>query len=188
MRFGKTIMAAALAAMAGSAVAQLLPPVGGAIGQATQGLGRLGETVGDRLSDTVDRTGDLVDRLARQRIMRLDALVRQHPEALDIDARGDPAVKGELILIDATAEALRAATAAGFTLAGQDTIDGLGIRTARLRTPDGMSLARAERRLRQLVPGAEVQSNPIYQPSGGAPVRTGGASPASPAARARRSA
>ncbi|MBO9377729.1 S8 family serine peptidase [Sphingomonas histidinilytica] len=180
MRFGKTIMAAALAAMAGSAVAQLLPPVGGAIGQATQGLGRLGETVGDRLSDTVDRTGDLVDRLARQRIMRLDALVRQHPEALDIDARGDPAVKGELILIDATAEALRAATAAGFTLAGQDTIDGLGIRTARLRTPDGMSLARAERRLRQLVPGAEVQSNPIYQPSGGAPVRTGGASPASP--------
>ncbi len=171
-------MAAMLAALAGAAVAQLLPPVGGAVGQATQGLDRLGGTVGTALSDTVDRTGEMVDRLARQRIVRLDALVRQHSDALDIDARGDPAVRGELILIDATAQALQTAVTAGFTLAEQDVIEGLGIRTARLRTPFGLSLARAERRLRQLLPDTEVQSNPVYQPSGGTPSRDGGVSPA----------
>lgn len=176
MRFGKTVLAVTvLVTTTGGAVAQLLPPVGGAIGQATQGIGRLGESVGDGLSDTVDRAGELVDRLARQRIGRLAALVRRNPQALEIDARGDPAVKGELILVDATPQAVEAATGAGFALIGQEAIEGLDIRTARLRAPGGMSLARAERRLRELTPGATVQSNPIYQPSGAAatPARGG---------------
>ncbi|WP_235536231.1 MULTISPECIES: S8 family serine peptidase [unclassified Sphingomonas] len=169
MHFCKTfLVAVALVATTGGAVAQLLPPVGGAIGQAAQGIGRLGETVGDGLSETVDRTGGLVDRLARQRIGRLDALVRRNPQALEIDERGDPAVKGELILVDATPQAVQAATRAGFALIGQEAIEGLDIRTARLRAPEGMSLARAERRLRKLTPGIMVQSNPIYQPSGAA--------------------
>lgn len=157
---------AALVAMTGGAAAQLLPPVGGAIGQATQGIGRLGESVGDTLSDTVERTGGLVARLAQQRIDRIGALVRRNPQALEIDARGDPAVRGELILIDASPQALQAATGAGFTLIDQESIEGLDIRTVRLRVPEGMALARAERQLRKLAPGAEVQSNPIYQPSG----------------------
>lgn len=185
MRMGRTIVAmTALVAMTGGAVAQLLPPMGGAIGQTTQGIGqgigRLGDAVGDTLSETTDRTTGLIDRLAQQRIGRLEALVRRNPQALEIDARGDPAVKGELLLIDASPAALQAAKAAGFALVAEEVIEGLDIRTARLRAPGGLSLARAERQLRKLAPGVQIQSNPIYQPSGGAasPARGGGASTA----------
>lgn len=168
MGLHRVMAAVAMAtALAGSAAAQLLPPVGGALDRATQGIGSLGETIGNTLSDTVERGGGLVERLARQRLGRLDTLVRRHPEALERDARGDPAVKGELILLDATPQALQVAARAGFVLAERAEIEGLGILTARLGTPRGTTLARAERRLRRLLPDAQIQSNPLYEPSGG---------------------
>ncbi|MES2498509.1 MAG: S8 family serine peptidase [Pseudomonadota bacterium] len=176
MRIGRMMVAlTALVAIAGGAAAQLLPHVGGAIGQASQGIGRLGESVGNTLSDTVERTGGRIDRLARQRIERLRDLVRRNPETLELDARGDPAVKGELILIDGSPQALEMAISAGFTVIDQETIEGLDISTARLRTPEAMSLARAERLLRKLATGTAIQSNPLYQPSGAAAGPGGGA-------------
>lgn len=146
--------------------AQLLPPVDAAIGQAidrtTAGVGRIGEAI----DDTVGQIGGPVNRLAGDRLSRIDALVRQHPQALEYDARGDAAVKGELILIDPTPTALTVAVEAGFAVEEQGDIDGLGFVTARLRVPQRMSLANAERVIRKIAPSAVVQSNPIYQPSG----------------------
>ena len=163
---GKYMALVALLTLSGAAVAQLLPPLGGSLGQVTGGVGRLGDRVGETLSDTSDRAAGLVERLARTRLVRLDVLVRRNPQALEFDARGDPAVKGELIALDAPAAALQAAAAAGFTVVGQDEIEGLGISSTRLRAPAGMSLAKAERQLAKLIPAATIQSNPIYQQSG----------------------
>jgi len=169
---------AMVAAVAGGAAAQLLPPVGGALDRTTQGIGRLSETLGETVSDTVERSGGMVERLARQRLERLDALVRGRSDALEIDARGNPAVKGELILLDATPEALQAAVHGGFALVEQQEIEGLGIRTARLRVPEGATLAKAERQLRRLLPDTAVVSNPLYEPSGSSATAARGAAAA----------
>ena len=169
MRKGGTylVMAAALA-VSGTAAAQLLPSLGNGIGQVAGGVGQIGGAVGTGLSDTVDRAGSAVDRLARTRLDRIGSLVRRNPQALDFDMRGDAAVKGELIVLDMTTETMTAAAGAGFTLIEQGVLDGLGIPTARLRVPAGMSLAKAETLLAQLAPSATIQSNPIYQQSAAA--------------------
>lgn len=163
---GRYLLLATLLTLSGATAAQLLPPLGRGLGEVTQGVDRLGDSVGATVSDTAAGVGGIVDRLARTRLDRLGALVRQNPQALEFDARGDPAVKGELIALDAPTPALAAAAAAGFAIVEQGEIEGLGIRSVTLRAPAGMSLARAEKQLARLMPGATIQSNPIYQPSG----------------------
>lgn len=165
---GRILAVMAALALSGAAAAQLLPPVGPALGQAAGGVADGVGRIGAGLGDTVERVGGAVDRLARARLGRIDALVRRNPDALDYDARGDAAVKGELILIDPAPAALRAATSAGFAVVELADLEGLGFATARLRVPAGMSLTRAEKLLKRLAPGASAQSNPIYQPSGAA--------------------
>ena len=172
---GTYLTLAALLALSGTAAAQLLPRLGDGIGQATAGVGRLGSDLGGTLSDTADRTGGIVERLARNRLAGLTALVRQNPQMLEFDARGDPAVKGELLALDATPAIFKTAIGAGFTIVEQDDLAGLDIPAVRLRTPAGMSLTRAEKLLRRLAPSATIQSNPLYQQSGGL-----GAGPAAP--------
>lgn len=182
---GRYLLLATLLTLSGATAAQLLPPLGRGLGEVTQGVDRLGDNVGGTLSDTAAGVGGIVDRLARTRLDRLGALVRQNPQALEFDARGDPAVKGELIALDAPAPALAAAAAAGFTIVEQGEIEGLGIGSTTLRAPNGVSLARAEKQLARLMPGATIQSNPIYQPSGAAAkgvARPGAASPVGPGA------
>lgn len=168
-RSSRPLALVALLALSSAAAAQLVPSLGGGLGRVTDSIGQLG----DRLSDSADRAIGTVDRLARGRLDRLDALVRRNPQALEFDARGDPAVKGELLLLDAPPDALRAATAAGFAVLENGEIEGLGLRSARLRAPAGMGLARAEKELAKLIPSATIQSNPIYQPSGAAGGGTG---------------
>lgn len=163
---GTYLTLATLLTLSGAAAAQLLPTLGSGIGQATAGVGRLGSDLGGTLSDTADRAGGLVERLARSRIAQLDAMVRRYPQSLEFDARGDPAVKGELLALDATPAMLHDAIGAGFTIVEQGDLAGLDISTVRLRAPAGMSLARAEKLLHRMAPSATIQSNPIYQQSG----------------------
>jgi len=182
---GTYLTLAALLTLSGAAAAQLLPPLGGGIGQAAAGVGRIGSDLGGTLSDTADGAADLVGRLARDRLAQLDALVRQNPQMLEYDARGDPAVKGELLALDATAAMLQAATGAGFAIVEQGDLAGLDIPAVRLRAPAGMSLARAEKLLRRVAPSAMIQSNPIYRRAGagaGPAARPGAASAAGPGA------
>jgi hypothetical protein len=162
-RIGAVIAALALS---GAAAAQLLPPVGPALGRTLNGVTETVSGIGDGLDETVQQASGTVDRLAHGRLARIDTLVRANGKLLEYDLRGDAAVKGELILIDPTPQMLEAAAAAGFAIGERAEIDGLGIATARLRVPAGMTLARAEKALRRAVPSATVQSNPIYQPSG----------------------
>src|SRR5690349_1384801 len=107
---------ATLLTLSGAAAAQLLPTLGSEIGQATAGVGLLCGVLVDTLSYTADRAGGLADGLARGRLARLDALVRANPQSLEFDARGDPAVRGELLALDATPAMLNAATGAGFAI------------------------------------------------------------------------
>lgn len=178
MRSRATALAlAALLTMSGAAIAQLLPSLGGGLGQAAGGVDRLGGRIGEAVTEATERAGGLVDRLARTRLDQLGALVRRNPQALEFDARGDPAVKGELIALDPTPAMIAAAMAAGFAVIDRPDVEGLDIAMVRLHVPPGMPLAKAEKLLARLAPSAVVQSNPLYRQSG-APMVAGGGSAA----------
>lgn len=151
--------------LAAPAVAQLglpqvpLPPLGG---------------VGDRIDRVIGQTVDLGEQTAgellRLRADRLDRLVRRNREAIELDATGAPARRGELLLVDPTPEALEAAAAAGFALAGQERIAGLDFEVARLSLPPGLPLAKAEALLAALLPGTTITADQLHFQAGSATI------------------
>lgn len=185
-RSGLILLAAAAAmALAAPLAAQVALPrldrAGGALG----GLG-------DRVLGGLDRSlataqqplGNLrrtAQDLLAARGERLAALVRHDRAALEFDASGDPARRGELVLTGADPAAIATATQAGFAVLGSETLPSLGLSVVRLAVPPGKSLAEAERALRQLLPEAEVSSDALHFPSGKAMSATGAGSVATTA-------
>lgn len=162
MRSLRSGLAIATAMIAVAASAQLLPQATGVVGQVDQ----LRRDVGGAVAGMVERTESAVQGLAQVRLSRLADLVRSHPADLEYDSHGNAAVRGEVILLDPDPKALATVTAAGFAVADDARVEGLDIRTVRLRVPASMSLRNAERKLAKLAAGAVIQSNPLYEQSG----------------------
>jgi len=152
------------AALAAPAVAQLalpqvsLPPVG------------LPDTPLDRALDDVGGTVRDSVRLLDLRTERIERLVRRNRDAIELDAQGAPARRGELLLLDPSPAALAAAQAAGFAATGRDELDSLGLAIVRLAVPRGLSLAAGEALLRRAAPGAEIAPDSLHFQSGSPPL------------------
>lgn len=149
-----TLIAAPLAAQI--AVPRVgLPEVGGVI---------------DRVDDTLDAsTREIerqVDRLARDRLRRIDRLVRRNGDVIELDAQGAPARRGELLVMDAQVGSLEQVAQQGFSVLSREEVEGLGIEIVRLRVPEGMRLADAETQLRAILPDAEISSDALHFQSG----------------------
>ncbi len=112
--------------------------------------------------------------LEQARLDRLTRFVRQNRDAVDYDSNRYPAVLGELVAIGVSDDAIKTAQAAGFALLSRDAIEGLDLNYVRFTTPAKMSLAEAEKKLRALLPDAEIDANHIFF--------QGSASPAAPLA------
>jgi minor extracellular protease Epr len=120
-------------------------------------------------------TGPLIsvgDQLTRVRLDRIAALVRGNRDHIELDDRGEPAVRGILIASGVDAAMIALAADKGFVLIDRESIKGLGLQIARFRVPDGRSLGRARKQLAKLLPGAEIDVDNIYFASG-----SGGALP-----------
>lgn len=125
--------------------------------------------VGDVLrpvTDTLEATTRLAADLARDRLRMIDRLVRENREIIERDAGGEPARKGELLLMDADAAGLARAEALGFAVIARDSIEGLDLRVVRLRTPDGMKLGEAQKLLAATLPEAVVSADNLHFQSG----------------------
>ena len=122
----------------------------------------------DRLAQDVDSLADRLtpDALAAARLDRLAALVRAHPRALELDDQGQPVVRGEVLAVSPTPEALAKITAAGFAVARQARSDELGLSLVTLTPPKGLSARAAVRRLRDLDPGGDYDFNHVYADAG----------------------
>jgi subtilisin family serine protease len=154
----------------GSAAQIAVPPLGGV-------LRRLDTTLTDTIG-TLDRTVRNADDLVRARTERLGRFVAGNAAAVEYDARRQPARRGELLVIDPTADDLRLAADAGYSIVAQGSIEGLDIPYAELAVPDRMPLSRAESALRRLLPRAEITADHIYFASGAVtegPARSAGA-------------
>lgn len=180
---------AAMVGMAAPASAQLLGGRGGGIlnggqlgsvagdllGQSTgaQGnvLGAVAEplmTVGDTLSATTP--SDLLS-LRRQRIT---TLVRDNRDVLDVDERGNAIRRDEIIGIALTKEQIAQAVAAGFTVRGQESVEGLALDVTTFAPPKGKTARKAIAALHALAPEAQFTLDPIYEPARAPLAPTGG--------------
>jgi len=176
------LLLACLLAACGTATAQLrLPGLPGPnLLPGQPGLGPL-----DTLRRPVDRLVERVD-LPDLRALRLDqatALLRRHPDVLEADPRGAPAVRGEILAWNPAPAALDAARAAGLAPVRDTAADGAGDigRIVVLRVPAGAATDALLERLRTLDPDGHYDFNHLYFGSGGG---TAGEHPSAPASAA----
>lgn len=139
-----------------------VPPLGDVTGRT------IGRTAGEALDGAMrpaETLGRDVRSFAVARTERLQDVVAAHPDLLEMTEAG-PAVRGEIIALDPSERTLAAAREAGFAIAGEQEIEGLGIRSVTLRAPAGLSLRRALARLRRKAPEGEFTANHLHGQSG----------------------
>jgi hypothetical protein len=135
-----------------------------------QGLDQL-----DSLTRPVERLTDLRE-LPDLRTLRLDqaaTLLRRHPDLLEPDPRGAPAVRGEILAWDPSPAALQAARAAGLAVLREDRLEELGQVLVVLGVPREASTAAVLERLRALDPDGHYDFNHVYSGGGAAPPAAG---------------
>jgi subtilisin family serine protease len=146
------ITAIGAALLSAAAFAQLTLPTGG--------LPRVEvPTLPVDLPQTVAQLGRTLEAA---RIDRLTRFVRQNRDAVDFDENRYPAVRGELVATGITDNAIKDAQIQGFTLLARDAIEGLDLSYVRFGTPKGLSLGEAEKKLRQILPDAEIDADHIF--------------------------
>jgi subtilisin family serine protease len=145
------------------AAAQLVPGVSlphvPVVGPVAQGI----EQTLDRPLENIRQSAQ---SLVQARADRIADLLHRQREFVEPDANGEPAVRGELLLVDADASTLGAARGAGFVETGSQTLGSLGMSVTRLRVPPGMSLAAAQRALLRAAPNAEIAPDNLHFQSG----------------------
>ncbi|WP_147160528.1 S8 family serine peptidase [Novosphingobium sediminis] len=155
----KRAFIALMLALPGGLHAQItLPPVGALVDPV---ISRVQTALAP--ADEVVRS---IDVLAAERLDRLTKFVAQHPDETEFDSAGQPARRGELLVIDPRPDDLAAAQRGGFALIEQQRIEGINIGYARLAVPPRLPLAKAERALRKLLPQAEVTADQLHFQSG----------------------
>ena len=153
-----------LAALGAPLAAQVALP-----GVAVPRVGSVLGDVGDLTGQTLDRTARQARDLARSRLQRIDRLVRSNRSSIERDALGEPARRGELLLIDAGADALRTARGAGYRVLETVELAELGFSVTRLQVPTGRDLDEAEEHLSALIPEATFAPDNLHFPAGETP-------------------
>lgn len=154
-------LAVALAAVPSSAQVGV-PAVRDALGSTTGAVRGVLNPALDDLAQLPDRAQDL----ARQRIERIDRLVRRQREAIELDPQGQPARKGVLLVMDPAPDLAQRLAGTGFRVAATESLGELGLSVAQVEVPEGLSLDTARKRLVQQVPGAQVTADNILFPQG----------------------
>jgi subtilase family protein len=91
-----------------------------------------------------------------------------HRDALDFDSDEHLIVRGEILALAPSPQALASAQAKGFAVRRQEALDGLDTSVIVLEAPRGMSLRRALGKLRSADPGGAYDYNHIYSASAAA--------------------
>jgi len=133
--------------------ASALPPVEGVTDVATGAVGDLTHTL----------NGHPLEEL---RTLRLDELLRANRERLERDPTGDAVMRGEIIAVSPTQEALDAAERAGYEVAQRHRIETLDLEVVTLRAPAGTSTSRALKQIRKLDPTGIYDFNHVYTGTG----------------------
>lgn len=155
------LISAMIATIAAPLAAQVSLP-----GVRLPGVGEIIEPLRDRVDRSTAAATRIAEKLARERLRMIDRLVRRNVDVVELDSRGEPARRGELLVMDAGPELQPRIAQTGFSILSRERVEGLDIEIARLRVPNGMTLAEAEEALRILLPQAEISPDHLHFQSG----------------------
>ncbi|MDP3852894.1 S8 family serine peptidase [Phenylobacterium sp.] len=105
--------------------------------------------------------------LTQARRLKLDTLVRDNPTLLEFDERGAAVVRGEVLALSPSPEALARLQAAGFKAGRSLEAGGLDIGVTVLELPAGLSAREAVALARRLDPAGQYDFNHLYSDAGG---------------------
>lgn len=100
------------------------------------------------------------------RSLQVRTLIRRNRTTLEADPAGAAMLRSEIVALSPSDAELATAQAAGFSVIGVRTLDGLDARIVVLQAPQGLSSARALVRIRALVPAGRFDFNHVYSQSG----------------------
>jgi hypothetical protein len=144
---------------------------------------------GGELTTTVQAAASAATAaLTHARQQQAQTLIRTHPEIVEPDNLGRPVVRRQILALAPSPTGLAAARRAGFKVGASDTLTDLGVTSAVLTAPRGMSAVQALDRMRALDPSGQYDFNHLYQQGGliGAPVLVAAAPKAAAAVPAGR--
>ena len=161
----------AVVALAGALTGVLASPLSAQL--QLPGLPGVGGVVSD-VTGTLDTTVTATDRLVAREARRLlklrerafDSLLRRHGDAIERDAAGDLARRGELLATAPSAAQVSALEQAGFSVLGREEIAGLEIAVVRFAVPQGVTLAQAQQRAAEIAPGLELSADHLHFTAG----------------------
>jgi len=162
----RTLAAVVVLAVATPAAAQILPG-GGPLPLPSVGLPdlpRRGLPDGGALTGRAETL--LARTLQQTRSLQIEALLRDHPQYVEADDQGAPVVRGQILALSPSADALLRLQAAGFVVEDRPELDGLDVGLAVLRPPAGLSARSAVRRAREIDPQGRYDFNHLYLEAG----------------------
>lgn len=141
-----------------AAAAQLLPPIG------TPDLPKLGDIATGVTRELGDVTAfpHAAATLVRSRLDRITTLVRNNPNIIALDDKGDPARAGEVLVDDPDDRMVADAAARGFVLIERGTIEGTNIGFARFASPAGQQLPAAIKAMRRIAGDRSVSADQLH--------------------------
>jgi subtilisin family serine protease len=104
--------------------------------------------------------------LSQVRELQIHRLIRANPQSIDVDDHGNPIVRGEVLALSPSEQALLRAAALHFELLREQMIEAMNIRVVVFRIPAGVGTRKALRELRDSDPGGVYDFNHIYSGSG----------------------
>lgn len=137
------------------------------------------------LGSTVDRTTadafDDVRALSGARTLQIRALLHAHRREVDTDPAGAPVVRDEIVVIDPSPAVLQALQQAGFTIAGDNLLDGLSLRVLSLHAPAGVGTRAAVLLAHRIDPSGQYDFDHLFWRSGQTASASTSPSPPAPA-------
>lgn len=118
------------------------------------------------LKDTAESTLSEVSVLTQARQQQARALLQAHRDVIEPDNFGRPVVRGEILALAPSPEALARAQRAGFRVRASESLPELGIQSVVLFGPRGTSAVEALGRMRAMDPHGRYDFNHLYQASG----------------------
>ncbi|MFL6764401.1 MAG: S8 family serine peptidase [Sphingomicrobium sp.] len=180
--------AAGAAALAGTAGAQLLPPVSlppvglpvptgnlPVAGPVLQNI--LAQPAAQQaISPTLDTVGGLTESIAQSgpttlldlRRLRLQELIRSNRATVENDGNGLPVRRGIVAVLDPDTIGLQRAMSAGFRVVRQDSDPELALRMVSLAVPGGMTAKAGLKLLHKVAPPLQADFDHLFEPAGGA--------------------
>jgi subtilisin family serine protease len=126
--------------------------------------GSLAQGVGGQLGDLRERllAPATLSSAILPRVDQAARLLRRHPDVLEADPRGQPAVRAEILAWTPSPKGLEAAMALGLSVAATETLDSSGTRLVTLRVPARTDTADLLAQLRAADPEGVYDFNHVY--------------------------